>query len=229
MSATSRKPSPMPRRSARTPAPGRKIAKRARPGRVLLEAGEEANRRAKLVRTAARLFREKGFDGTTVRDIAHAVGMRSGSPFYHFRSKQEILLAVMEEGLAAGLAATEAVLAQALPPRGKFRALVRTHLSTLFDEGHDFIPVLLYDWRALEPGNRSKIIAVKDRYDAVWQTMVGELKRAGLVHTDSRLARLLVIGAINYTATWYKRDGELSLDDVADQTVDFFLGARRTG
>ena len=176
------------------------------------------------MRESARLFREKGFDGTTVRDIAHAAGMRSGSPFYHFRTKQDILLAVMEEGLAAGLAATEAALAQPLPPRDKFLALVRTHLSTLFDEGHDFIPVLLYDWRALEPANRAKIIAVKDRYDAVWQTMLRELKRAGLVRTDSRLARLLVIGAINYMATWYKRGGQLSLDDVADQAVDFFLG-----
>lgn len=186
--------------------------------------GEDANRRAELVRVAARLFREKGFDGTTVRDIAHAVGMRSGSPFYHFRSKQEILLAVMEEGLAAGLEATEAALGSGLSPREKFRALVRAHLSTLFDEGHDFIPVLLYDWRALESGNRVKIIAVKDRFDAVWQAMVRELKAAGLLHTDSRLARLLVLGAINYMATWYKRDGKLSLDEVADQTVEFFLG-----
>lgn len=187
---------------------------------------EEANRRALLVREAARLFREKGFDGTSVRDIAHAAGMRSGSPFYHFESKQDLLLAVMEEGLAAGLEATEAVLARKLPPREKFRALVRSHLSTLFDAGHDFIPVLLYDWRALGPGNRAKIIAVKNRFDAVWQDMVRELKAAGLLHTDSRLARLLVLGAINYMATWYQRDGKLSLDEVADQTVDFFLGPR---
>jgi len=223
MPARQRKPSRMPSRPPRRMARGNAPAKRARPARA---SGEEANRRAELVRVAARLFREKGFDGTTVRDIADAVGMRSGSPFYHFRSKQEILLAVMEEGLAAGLEATEAVLVRGLAPREKFRALVRTHLSTLFDEGHDFIPVLLYDWRALESGNRAKIIAVKDRFDAVWQTMVRELKAAGLLHTDSRLARLLVLGAINYMATWYKRDGKLSLDEVADQTVEFFLGPR---
>lgn len=223
MPARQRKPSRMPSRPPRRTGRGNDPAKRARPTRA---SGEEANRRAELVRVAARLFREKGFDGTTVRDIADAVGMRSGSPFYHFRNKQEILLAVMEEGLAAGLEATEAVLARRLPPREKFRALVRTHLSTLFDEGHDFIPVLLYDWRALESGNRDKIIAVKDRFDAVWQAMVRELKAAGLLHTDSRLARLLVLGAINYMATWYKREGKLSLDEVADQTVEFFLGPR---
>jgi len=222
MPATRRKPPRTPNRPLGKRAHGRTSSKRTQSA----PSGEEANRRAELVRVAARLFREKGFDGTTVRDIADAVGMRSGSPFYHFRSKQEILLAVMEEGLSAGLEATEAVLGRRLPPREKFRALVRAHLSTLFDEGHDFIPVLLYDWRALESGNRAKIIAVKDRFDAVWQAMVRELKAAGLLHTDSRLARLLVLGAINYMATWYKRDGKLSLDEVADQTVEFFLGPK---
>ncbi|HOG03511.1 MAG TPA: helix-turn-helix domain-containing protein, partial [Accumulibacter sp.] len=61
----------------------------------------EANRRDELLRAAARLFVEKGFDATTTRDIAEAVGMRSGSPFYHFRSKQDLLKAAMIEGLEA--------------------------------------------------------------------------------------------------------------------------------
>jgi AcrR family transcriptional regulator len=68
------------------------------------------NRRSDLVRAAAQLFRQKGFDGTTIRDIAGAVGMRSGSPFYHFASKHELLLAVMEEGLRLGLERTRAVV-----------------------------------------------------------------------------------------------------------------------
>ncbi len=65
----------------------------------------------------ARLFREKGFDGTSIRDISAAAGMHSGSPFYHFPSKQAMLLAVMEEGLAEGLRRSEAVLALNVPPR----------------------------------------------------------------------------------------------------------------
>ena len=66
------------------------------------DTGLEPNRRAELLRAAAKLFVEKGFDATTTRDIAEAVGMRSGSPFYHFRSKQELLKAAMIEGLDAG-------------------------------------------------------------------------------------------------------------------------------
>ena len=71
---------------------------------------ETPNRRGDLVRAAAQLFREKGFDGTTIRDIARAVGMQSGSPFYHFANKHELLMAVMEEGLRQGLERAHAVL-----------------------------------------------------------------------------------------------------------------------
>src|SRR6476620_6388716 len=85
------------------------------------------NRRAELVRVAARLFREKGFDGTTVRDIAHAADMRSGSPFYHFANKHELLLAVMEEGLRLGLERTEAALEGRLGAEERFARLVRVH------------------------------------------------------------------------------------------------------
>ncbi|MFA7280499.1 MAG: helix-turn-helix domain-containing protein, partial [Sterolibacterium sp.] len=60
---------------------------------------EETNRRAELVRAAGRLFREQGYEATTIRDIAAAVGMRSGSPFYHFKSKEDMLKTVVLEGM----------------------------------------------------------------------------------------------------------------------------------
>lgn len=183
----------------------------------------DGNRRADLVRVSARLFRERGFDGTTIRDIAEAVGMRSGSPFYHFKSKQEILAAVMEEGLTACLPAVQAIVAGPLAPRAKFRALVRAHLETVLAEGHDFIPVLLYDWRALSPELRAGIVALRDRYDALWQATIVELKQAGLIKTDSKLARLLLMGAINFTVQWYQPGKGCSLDQLADEAVEMFL------
>lgn len=184
---------------------------------------EEGNRRADLVRVSARLFREKGYDATTVRDIASAVGMRSGSPFYHFKSKQEILAAVMEEGLVAGLDEAEGIVASQLPALDKFKKLLRAHLETVLGEGHDFIPVLLYDWHALSPDLQEKIIDLKDRYDRLWQTAISELKQAGLIRSDSKIVRLLLLGAINYSVQWYKPGKGLDLDQLAEQIVDFFL------
>ena len=186
------------------------------------------NRRADLVRVAARLFREKGFDGTTVRDIAHAVGMRSGSPFYHFANKHELLMAVMEEGLRLGLDRTRLALADTtMTATERFRQLVRTHYGILHDTGSDFIPVMLYDWRSLPAQYKRRIIELKDRYDAIWQRTLDELHAQGLLRADAKLARLMILGAINFSATWYRAKPRsakrVDLDELAAQTVALVL------
>src|SRR3954451_22829379 len=187
----------------------------------------ESNRRDELLRVSARLFREKGFDGTSIRDISSAAGMHSGSPFYHFKTKQDILVAVMEQGLAEGLRKSEDVMAQALPPEQKLKGLIRAQLGTILEEGSDFIPVLLYDWRSLNSANRRRIVALKDRYDALWQQVIDDLRRAGHMPGDAQLARLLILGAVNWTGTWYRPGGRLSLDQVAERCAQLFLqGAR---
>jgi AcrR family transcriptional regulator len=149
--------------------------------------------------------------------------MHSGSPFHHFPSKQAMLLAVMEEGLAEGLRRSEAVLALRLPLAEKFRRLVRSHLGTIHDKGHDFIPVLLYDWRSLTPANRRRVIALRDRYDALWDRMLEELAREGLIAGDPQVARLFVLGAINWSAKWYRPGGRLSVDELAAQAAKLLL------
>jgi len=188
------------------------------------------NRRADLIRVAAKLFREKGFDGTTIRDVAHAVGMRSGSPFYHFANKHELLMAVMEEGLRLGLARTEAALAgPALPASERLHRLVRTHYGILHDAGSDFIPVMLYDWRSLPAQYKRRIIELKDRYDAIWQRTLDELHAQGLLRADAKLARLMILGAINFSATWYRAKARtakrVGLDELATQTIALVLHA----
>ena len=190
-------------------------------------ANNESNRREELLRASAKLFREKGFDGTTIRDISSAADMHSGSPFYHFKTKQDILVAVMEQGLAQGLRKTEEVMALTLTPEHKLTRLIRAQLGTILEEGNDFIPVLLYDWRSLNAANRRRIVALKDRYDALWQQVIDDLQRAGHMPGDAQLVRLLILGAVNWAGTWYREGGRLSLDDVAKGAARLFLhGAR---
>ena len=183
----------------------------------------EGNRRTELLAVCARLFREKGFHGTTIRDISAAAGMHSGSPFYHFKTKQEMLVAVMEEGLAEGLKRSQAVFDLKLPPTERFKRLVRIHLGTILEDGNDFIPVLLYEIRSLTPANRRRIIALKDGYDALWQRMIDELEAAGLLAGDRQLARLFLLGALNWTAQWYRPGGRLAVDRIAEETAAVFL------
>jgi len=183
----------------------------------------ESNRRKDLLRASARLFREKGFDGTSIRDISSAADMQSGSPFYHFKTKQDILVAVMEEGLTEGLRVTTEVMALDVPPEDKLVRMIRTQLGTIFDDAHDFVPVLHYEWRSLTPANRHRILAIKDRYDALWQRLIDELQRAGHMPGDAQLMRLLILGAVNWTGAWYTPGGRLSLDDVAQGAARLFL------
>ena len=202
----------------------------------VVDGQDEVNRRQALIRASARLFREKGFEATTVRDIAEAVGMRSGSLFYHFKNKQEILKAVMEEGLRQGLDRTEESLKSAQNPQERFRVMIRTHYGILHDEGSEFIAVLLYDWRSLPDAYKQDIIAVKDRYDLLWHACLKELLSLGLVGANSgqdkaaaddvKTARLMIMGAINFTVTWYKQQtglGALDLDALSERTVRFFM------
>jgi AcrR family transcriptional regulator len=193
-----------------------------RPG-VPARRNEDASRRNQLIRASARLFREKGYDGTSVRDIAAATGMQSGSWVYHFRTKQDILAAVMEEGLARALERIEAIGMRALQPREKFRALVRTHLETLLGPGQDFIPVLLYEWRSLEPGQRPRVVAPQKRYEQVWTETIRELQAAGDWALPTRVDHLLMFGALNWIAHWYRNRGALDIDELTDECVRFFL------
>jgi AcrR family transcriptional regulator len=202
----------------------------ARPrGRPRASPDDEAGRRRQLLRASARLFREKGYDGTSVRDIAQATGLQSGSWVYHFPTKQDILVAVMEEGLNDALARIEAIARRDLPPRRKFAALVRAHLETILAPGQDFIPVVLYEWRSLDPAAVPRVTAPLRRYEAIWKKVIGELQRGGEWPGRTRIDALLLFGALNWIARWYSPEGPLSLDQLAKEAVRFFLrpGGRR--
>ena len=193
---------------------------------------DDAGRRGQLLRESARLFREKGYDATSVRDIAAATGLQSGSWVYHFKTKQDILAAVMEEGLQQALARIEAIAAQQLSPREQFRALLRTHLDTLLGPGQDFIPVLLYDWRSLERPGRERVIALQKRYEQVWDDVIRRLQRSGEWLGPTRLDRLLMFGALSWIAQWYRPRGPLGVAELAAEAERFFLrtpAGRRAG
>lgn len=191
------------------------------------EERDDGNRRQELIRAAARLFRQHGFAATSTRDIASACGMRSGSPFYHFDSKEVLLAVVMEEGMRAALARQAQVLAgagapgQPLLPR--FRAMVRSHLDVLLGPDSDFIPVMLYEWRSLTPAQREAVVDLKNRYEAPWGELLTELHAAGLLRGDPALARLLMFGALNWSAQWFDPARRATLDDVADAALQLFL------
>lgn len=126
------------------------------------EPTDAANER--VLRAAARLFREKGFAATTVREIAAAAGMLPGSLHYRYKSKDEILLALMERGVRATIDAVEEAVEGEPDPIERLRLGIRAHLKLLLS-GEDAVYVLLFDWRALEGQARREMVRLRDRYE----------------------------------------------------------------
>jgi TetR/AcrR family transcriptional regulator, cholesterol catabolism regulator len=186
-----------------------------------------ANRREIIVKAAGRLFREKGYEGTSVRDLADAVGLQSGSLFFHFRSKEEILLSLLEGGLRRAVAILDRHLAAAVSPREKLSAILHGHLQAILDEERDAFYVVLRDWRTLSPHSRKKVIALRDEYENRIALSLSELAPSGLIPGNIRLFRLFLLGALNWTVQWYRPDGDLTIGELADSFLELVLPKQR--
>lgn len=163
------------------------------------------SRRDELVSAAARLFRELGYERTTVRELAKAVGLQSGSLFHHFRNKEEILMAVMAQGIEAVIRLGNAAVARYTDPADRLAALFRSHMITLLEGvGHDAMIALLYEWRSLSPQGREQIVVLRDAYEALWQSVLDDAAKAGLVHGDTRILRRFILGGMNWTVQWFQ-------------------------
>ncbi len=204
------------------PAPRRP---RGRP-RKSAEALDEGNRRRTLMDKAARLFLTQGFAATSTRDIAAAVGMHSGSPYYHFESKGALLHAVMREGMEDALHSQRQTLARldaGAAPREQLRVLIRHHFEVLLGPRSGFIPVMLYEWRSLTPAQRKAVARIKDEYEAAWVPVLEALAREGALGAQPGVARLFIFGALNWAVNWFAPRKGLSLDALTDQALGLFL------
>jgi AcrR family transcriptional regulator len=191
---------------------------------------EEPNRRADIVRAAGRLFHEKGYSATTIRDIAGAVDMQSGSPFYHFKSKHDMLRAVVLEGMDTINTAVSRAATSGKSPRATFEAMLRAHLDQLLGSaGRDFAATLLHESRHLDREAQAEVVALKDGYEAMWQQALNDLKQAGLIADDSPVARLFLMGALNWTVQWYRPDGSRSVAQIARQFARLLIDDTHRG
>lgn len=196
--------------------------KRAR-GRPKKTEGErdDGNRRQALISAAAQLFKLKGYDATSTREIAAKVGMQSGSPFYHFGNKQDLLLAVMVEGMKQASQRQTAACGgrpNDLPPREQLRALIRNQFDVLLGPDSDFIPVMLYEWRSLNTEQRQTITQIKDNYEAAWTPVLHALHDSGQLQAPVGLARLMIFGALNWAVQWYQPTSQTLTPTAAKRT-----------
>jgi len=182
--------------------------------------------RGRLLREAAGLFRDKGYERTTVRDLAAAVGIQSGSLFHHFRTKEEILKAVMVETIRLNTALMQAAVAAADTTQDKLRALIRTELESINGQTGEAMAVLVFEWRSLSEAARAEVLELRDIYEALWLDVLGALNDEKVVLADPFVVRRMLTGALSWTVTWYRQDGGLSLDGLTSQVMAMMgLGA----
>lgn len=182
--------------------------------------------RGKLLQEAARLFRRKGYERTTVRDLANAVGIQSGSIFHHFKSKDEILRSVMEETVIYNTALLRAALAEASDLRERVLALIRCELQSIMGGTGEAMAVLVYEWRSLSEEGKTQVLALRDQYEQVWLGVLEEARAAGYVQSDPFILRRFLTGALSWTITWFRPDGPMSLDSLAEEALALvFRGA----
>ncbi len=181
---------------------------------------DPAGARGRLLKEAARLFRDKGYERTTVRDLAAAVGIQSGSLFHHFRTKEEILKAVMVETIHLNTALMQAATEMADTARDKLRALIRAELESVNGQTGEAMAVLVFEWRSLSVDAQADILKLRDIYEQLWLDVLGALKQEGALEADPFVVRRMLTGALSWTVTWYKPGrGGLSLDKLTDEIM----------
>src|SRR5512142_2697569 len=179
--------------------------------------------REDILEAAAQVFRKKGFHGASMADIADSVKLQKASLYHHVSSKQEILLELLERALATLTDEIAAVSSQPLAPDEKLRRMIRAYLQALA-EYPDLSAVLLFEHRSLDKKNHARHVPHRDRFEALWRDVVNEGKRAKVFDCpDVGITVRALMGTMNWTLTWYRPDGPLSITRIADEYADLFL------
>lgn len=185
-----------------------------------------ADPRPMILHAAASLFRERGYAAASLRGIAAIVGIKAGSIYYHFRSKELIAIEVMKEGIRVVSSSVERAL-EALPassgPLQRLETAMRTHLSALLEESV-FTSAHIRIYCFVPPEVRKEARKVRKTYDSRWRDLVAAVADAGLLRKDVNPSalRFAILGALNWSLEWY-RSGEASPHEISASWFDLFI------
>ena len=188
----------------------------------------ERSTREQIHKTACRLFRERGFHATSVRDIAEAVGLQGGSLYAHIDSKEDLLWDIVNAAADRFFAALGPIVESRLDTMRKLRQAIVAHVEVVAGD-LDAAAVYTVEWRHLSPDRMSAITARRDDYERLFRSLVSQaIQDRFLTPTDAAGASLFILSSLNYMFTWYKPDGRMSPEEVGRMLADYiFDGLRR--
>lgn len=177
--------------------------------------------REAILRVATKLFGERGFPATSMRDIARDVGILAGSLYAHIDGKETLLLEIIEQGIAEYIDEATRALADAQDSEARLRALIRAHLDVVA-RGPRTTKIVFHQWRYLGESNRAHVRKRRDEYEEIFvqvlQTGVDDGSFAA--DLDVRTAVRSILGSLNWTPEWLRADGADPIDVVAQRLAD---------
>ena len=192
-------------------------------------------RAAEVYRAAAQIILEKGYDATSVSDIAEALGITKAGLYHYIHGKTELLFNIMEYGLDQLERDVAQPATQIEDAERRLRFMISMH-ARIVVRGHGAVSILADETRALTPAQNRKVTRRKRAYFDFLRATLVELKGEGkLQKVDITVASFSLLGMINWLSRWYRADGPLSEEQVADQVVNIALNgltrpaARRRG
>jgi TetR/AcrR family transcriptional regulator, cholesterol catabolism regulator len=188
---------------------------------------ETGTRRREIDEVASGLFRANGYAATSVRDIAKALDIQAASMYAHVASKEDVLWSIVDEAATAFERAADGAIADATSsdPVDRLAALVEAHVEVITADP-ERSSVFVTEWRHLSGTRRAAVADRRDAYEARFRDAIAEGIAVGAFHaTDAAVAATFVLTALNGIATWYRPDGRLSADRIADHYVDLSLRA----
>jgi len=179
-------------------------------------------RRVEILHAALRAFRERGYHGTTLDDMAEQLGIRKTALYHYFPDKEAILYACHRESLAELSRILAGARARESPPE-RLAYVIREHVRVMTDtlEGSP----LAFEVTALAPDHQREVIAARDKYERALRRMLQDGVAAGDFRpTNPKTAVFAILGAINWIARWYRPDGALQADELGAEFAEHLLG-----
>jgi AcrR family transcriptional regulator len=177
-------------------------------------------RRVAIMRAAARVFRARGFADAGMRDIASAADLSLGNLYHYFRGKNELLFFCQDRSADRLLAALAIARRDRRPLPDRLRGMAIAHVLCLVDEVEGSAAHL--EVNALPARLRTRIVAKRDRYERGVRALIAGGVRAGVLHVgDATIATRAFLGALNWTAHWFRPEGPQSPQRIAEQVADY--------
>ncbi|NTY00295.1 TetR/AcrR family transcriptional regulator [Deinococcus sp. JMULE3] len=185
-------------------------------------------RREQILDSASRLFSERGYHATSMRDLAGELGMQGGSLYAHIASKEELLIEIVNQASRQFDEALFTLRGEPMRADEKLREAMFRHIRVVADN-MDSATVFFHEWKHLSPEAYARVTGWRDTIDGFYRELVTQGLEEGTFRADLdvKMTAYLILSAVNWAYTWYRPGGSMSPREVADQFAEMLLSGLR--